>query len=275
MQRRAYVPGLVLLAALVTSCTSGSADGGSPIDAKPGETTPAAAPGKYLTLPEPCGAGDQGVLKDMFPGVAGLSEEQQEKVYAGTPEPTFDTDRRVGCRWKGSSATASHRLYVDMERVVSYDNAVSDDDRAKALYDQKETAADLPGSGTPSGTSSASPGVDTTDSKQPPGPDGSSSSSSPDGSGSTDGSSGPQSSDDLQSRVLDDLGSAAFIDDIPSAPNAGTQQRTIRVVFRESNVLVTVEYSEQPTGSSQLPESKDLQDRAQAMAHKLADQISE
>lgn len=257
MQRRAHVPGLMLFAALVTGCTSGSAGNASPAASKPGDTTPAAAQGKYLTLPEPCGASDRGVLKDMFPGAAGLPEEQREKVYAGTPVLTFDTDRRVGCRWKDSNATTSHRLYVDMERVVSYDNAVSDDDRAKALYEEKETAAGLPDSATASGTPSGTP------------------SGSPSSGDADDNSDGAQTAAGLQSRTLTGLGSAAYLDDIPSEPGTGTPQRTVRVVFRESNVIVTVEYSEQLIGTSELPSSKDLQDRTQAMANKLANQIGE
>ncbi|MEV6792825.1 DUF3558 domain-containing protein [Streptomyces sp. NPDC051320] len=278
MQRRAYVPSLMLFAALVAGCTSGSGDNSSPDDSKPGETTPAAAPGKYLTLPEPCGASDRGVLKDMFPGAAGLPEEQQEKVYAGTPEPTFDTDRRVGCRWKGGDATTSHRLYVDMERVVSYDNAVSDDDRAKALYADRETAADLPDpatgkpSGKPSGSPSGSPSGTTDEANTS---DGSDDATGSDGSADTAGSSGAQTSTALQSRILKGLGSAAYLEDIPSGPGAATPQRTVRVVFRESNVIVTVEYSEQPIGTSEVPAGKDLQVRAQALAHKLAGQIGE
>ncbi|MCX4549068.1 MULTISPECIES: DUF3558 domain-containing protein [unclassified Streptomyces] len=248
MQRRAYVPGLVLLAALVTGCTSGSGADGSTADSKPGETIPAAAPGKYLTLREPCRTADQGVLKTMFPEIADLPKEQQEKAYAGTPEPTFDTDRRVGCRWKGDSPTEAHRLRISMERVVSYDTAVSDDDRAKALFEQRQTAASVSVQATPNSTP-------------------------PDGAQGGDGDGGTPA--DLRPRTLDGLGSAAFLDDIPAKPDAGTPQHTVRVVFRASNVLVTVEYSETPTDRAALPDIQGLQEMTRSMAHKLAEQISE
>ncbi|WP_328318970.1 DUF3558 domain-containing protein [Streptomyces sp. NBC_00388] len=278
MQRRAYVPGLVLLAALVTGCTAGSGTDGSNADAKPGETTPAAAPGKYSTLPEPCRAADKDVLKDMFPEIADLPKEQQEKAYAGTPEATFDTDRQVGCRWKADSPADAHRLRIGMERVVSYDTTVSDDDQAKTLYTQKLTAADLSADATPTTPSTPSASAGTGSDRQgaahgtpAPGQD-----SSPGGSQDTgqDGDEG-QATGDLGSRLLSGLGSAAFLDDVPAKPGAASPQHTVRVVFRASNVLITVEYSEEPTEAGTPADTKSLQDRTQAMARKLADQIGE
>ncbi|WUV96961.1 DUF3558 domain-containing protein [Streptomyces sp. NBC_01471] len=289
---------MVLLAALVTGCTSGSGTDGSAADSKPGETTPAAAPGKYSTLLEPCRAADQGVLKDMFPEIADLPKDQQEKAYAGTPDATFDTDRQVGCRWKADSPADAHRLRISMERVVSYDTTVSDDDQAKTLYAQKLAAAGLPADDSPTGSPSSStdggtddggdggkgaaapgatrsPGAGSTQGdKQDGGQD-----STPDATGSDQGSDGQsgegQPADELQSRTLSDLGSAAFLADVPAKAGAGSPQHTVRVVFRASNVLVTVEYSETPAEAGTPPDTKSLQDRTQAMAHKLADQIGE
>lgn len=290
MQRRAYVPGLVLLAALVTGCTTGSGTDGSTADAKPGETTPAAAPGKYSTLPEPCRAADQGVLKDMFPEIADLPKDQQEQAYAGTPEATFDTDRQVGCLWKADSPADAHRLRIRMERVVSYDTTVSDDDQAKTLYAQKLTAAGLPADDSPSTTPSSSADDGTTRSPGPgdtpaggqdegqnggqdEGQDGGNDSGAQDGGKSDSGAGQPSA--DLQSRTLSGLGSAAFLADVPAKAGSASSQHTVRVVFRASNVLVTVEYSEEPAEAGTPPDTKSLQDRTQAMAHKLADQIGE
>ncbi|WP_405778198.1 DUF3558 domain-containing protein [Streptomyces sp. NBC_00859] len=278
MQRRAYVPGMVLLAALVTGCTTGSGTDGSTTDSKPGGTTPAAAPGKYSTLPEPCRAADQDALKDMLPEIADLPKDQQEKAYAGTPEATFDTDRQVGCRWKADSPADAHRLRIGMERVVSYDASVSDDDQAKALYEQKLTAADLPADASPTATPSATASTGAGGGARSDAPSGTPASGDAGAPGDTQdpgqGDDGGQTAGDLQSRTVGDLGSAAFLDDIP--PKAGgAPQHTVRVVFRASNVLVTVEYSEQPIDPATPPDTKDLQDRTQAMARKLADQISE
>lgn len=300
MQRRAYVPGLVLLAALVTGCTAGSGADGSAADAKPGETTPAAAPGKYSTLPEPCRAADHGVLKDMFPEMADLPKDQQEKAYAGTPEATFDTDRQVGCRWKADAPADAHRLRISMERVVSYDTTVSDDDQAKTLYEQKLAAAGLPADGS-SATDSSTGADDGTDSGADGGTDAGTDSdadsdaqsgtptpgktgqnggqksghdSTPDTAGSGQSDDG-QPADGLQSRTLSGLGSAAFLADIPARAGAASPQHTVRVVFRASNVLVTVEYSEEPAEAGTPPDTKSLQDRTRSMATKLADQISE
>lgn len=47
------------------------------------------------------------------------------------------------------------------------------------------------------------------------------------------------------------------------------------VVFRTSNVIVTVEYTEQPAVSTVIPDSKELQEKAQAVARNLVDKFSE
>lgn len=47
------------------------------------------------------------------------------------------------------------------------------------------------------------------------------------------------------------------------------------VVFRTSNVIVTVEYTEQPARMTEVPDSKELQEKAQALARKLAETLSE
>lgn len=49
----------------------------------------------------------------------------------------------------------------------------------------------------------------------------------------------------------------------------------MKVVFRTSNVIVTVEYAEQPTVSTMVPDSKELQEKAQALARKLVEKFSE
>ncbi|WP_406321694.1 DUF3558 domain-containing protein [Streptomyces sp. NBC_01637] len=264
----AYVPGAALLAALVVGCSAGTGTDGSAADSRPGGPTasPAAPAGKYRTLPDPCRSVAHSTLKDLLPGVAELPEEQQEKAYAGTASVTYDTDRRVGCTWKAEAPDSSRSLSLDFERVVSYDTSVSDDDRADEVYGKKEAAAHLPSSASDSPSDS---------------PSGSPSSSAPsdeETDGETDGKSGDGATgatEDLEPRVLDNLGDAAFLDDLLIQAGSSAQHRTVSVVFRTSNVIVTVQYTEQPARSTEVPDSKELQEKAQALARKLVDKFGE
>ncbi|MFJ9640167.1 DUF3558 domain-containing protein [Streptomyces sp. NPDC101178] len=277
----AYVPGVALLAALAVGCSAGSDGSASDADSKPGSlTVTTAPPGKYRTLPAPCRAVPGSTLKDLLPGVAELSRRQQEKALRGSPTVTYDTDRKVGCSWKSDAPDSSRNLSIDFERVVSYDPAVSDDDRARALYVKKENAADLsgrtaPGTAPERGTpkSSASPEGEEPDSSRSP----TSPSASPSGTSGTPGTPGASGSsdEDLRPRVLDKLGDAAFLDDLLTRAGSTAQHRTVSVVFRTSNVIVTVRYGEQPVLVTKVPDSKELQDKAQALARKLAEVISE
>ncbi|WP_405907269.1 DUF3558 domain-containing protein [Streptomyces sp. NBC_00828] len=276
MQRKAYVPGVaVLLAALLAGCTGSSSDDGATDDSKPGgssSTAPAAQPGKYRTLPEACAAVDHGTLDSLLPGIKQIAdEEQRETAYEGTATLTYDTDRRVGCRWKVESTNATDHLFVDFERVVSYDS-VSDDSKASGLYAGKETAADLP-------EPSASASSESEESEESPDA-GSSASPSDSASGSASPSSTSSASPSasatptsLQPRTLDGLGDEAYLNDTLSSVGSTAQQRTVTVVFRTSNVIVTIEYDEQPAVTGEVPDSKEMQDRARNLAAKLADTL--
>ncbi|MFG2453058.1 DUF3558 domain-containing protein [Streptomyces sp. NPDC048512] len=282
MQRKAYVPGAaVLLAALLAGCTGASDDGGSPIDSKGGDTgttAVAAQPGKYRTLPEACGAVDHDTLDALLPGIGQLTDAaQQEQAYEGEAALTYDTDRRDGCSWKVESASATDHLSVDFERVVSYDNTVSDDNKAEELYSTQETAADLPEPAATGSDASSSPGGDA---GTPSGDAGSSDGGEGNDSGGSgseptpSGSASPtQTSAALQPRVLDDLADQAFLDDKLSAGSSTARQRTVTVVFRTSNVIVTIEYAEQPTASGGVPDSEEMQDRARKLADVLAGKL--
>jgi len=257
VQRKAYVPGAaVLLAALLAACTGSSGSDDTPADSKPGGTTAsatAAQPGKYRTLSDACGALSHGTLDSLLPGIKQISDEaQRDTAYEGDAELTYDNDRRSGCRWKAESATATDHLFVDFERVVSYDNAVSDDARATKVFATKEEAADLPEPSTSSSSSSSS-----------------SATPSESESATASATSTPTAGEtpaDLQPRTLDGLGDEAFLDDELST----ARQRTVTVVFRTSNVIVTIEYAEQPASTGDVPSSKDMQDRARKMAQQLA-----
>ncbi|WP_328554151.1 MULTISPECIES: DUF3558 domain-containing protein [unclassified Streptomyces] len=281
MQRKAYVSGAaVLLAALLAGCTGGTGVGSSAPDSKGGDTgttAPAAQPGKYRTLPEACGAADHDTLDELLPGIRQTSDEtQQEKEYAGDATLTYDTDRRDGCNWKVDSASATDHLFVDFERVVSYDSAVSDESKAEELYGAKQTTADLPAPAA-SATGEAGPSPSPSGSATTPGDDNT-------GAGGDNGdasgdpgapsASASQTPAELQPRVLDGLGDQAFIDDKLSTGSSTGRQRTVTVVFRTSNVIVTIEYAEQPTASAEAPDSKEMQDRAWKLARKLADKLN-
>ncbi|MFF3516925.1 DUF3558 domain-containing protein [Streptomyces sp. NPDC002573] len=280
MQRKAYVPGAaVLLAALLTACTSGSGSGGAAEDSKAGNSrasATAAQPGKYRSLSDACGAVNHSTLDSLLPGIRQMTdEEQRDNAYQGEAALTYNNDRRSGCRWKAESTDATDHLFVDFERVVSYDNAVSDDDRAHEVYDSKQQAAGLPetgsasASGSPSGSASGSPSGSGSpspsggSSPHPGGPPSASASGSPSSSGSP---SADDAEPDLQPRTLDDLGDEAFLDDQLST----SQQRTVTVVFRTSNVIVTIQYDEQPAAAGSAPSSEDMQDKARKLARQLA-----
>ncbi|GAA1414559.1 hypothetical protein GCM10009601_02580 [Streptomyces thermospinosisporus] len=280
MQRKAYAAGVAaLLAALLAGCTGSSADGGTTDNSNPGEpgtATQAAEPGKYAALPEPCGAVDQKLLDELLSGIAQLPDEaQREKAYAGEPAVTFDTDRKAGCRWKVESAQATNHLRVDFERVVSYDSAVSDDSEAERLFAKLLAEADLaePEAGE-SGSASTGGGDEADEADEDNENDkGAKSPKSSPSSGSS-GVSPSSSSSGLPSRVLEDLGDEAYLDDELSSSGSTAKQRTVTVAFRTSNVIVTVEYAEQSAMVGVVPDSKEMQDRARKLASGLSGSLS-
>ncbi|HEY9373052.1 DUF3558 domain-containing protein, partial [Streptomyces sp.] len=229
-------------------------------------------PGRYSTLFEPCGSVQQATLKDLLPGAAQLPDDQREKAYAGVPAVTYDNGRRVGCTWKADGPDASHELTLDLERVVSYDPAVSDDDRAQQVYSGKQVAAALPTpppTATVTGTPPAAPPATPTAPTAPP----------PTSPSATAGSASPPVSPSgatgLEPRVLEGLGHAAFLNDVLTEAGSASRQRTVSVVFRTSNVIVTVEYTEQVTATAELPDSKELQEKAQSLARQLAERLED
>ncbi|MEV6318790.1 hypothetical protein [Streptomyces sp. NPDC051776] len=332
MQRRPYAPGTALAAALLAAglaaglagCTSGS-DGGVTDDSKPGDpaaAAPEAEPGKYRTLEEPCGSVERGTLRALLPGLDSLADEERDEAYEGEAALTYDTDRRVGCRWQAQSPDGTRHLGIDFERVVSYDPAVSDDDRAQELYDKKAAAADIPavapeasedggtespespespesdesnqngkgaenlGSGTSkddedggsgsSGSASASASEsaantadksekDNKNGDEPPGGSPSGGSPSP-GEASSDPATAP--------RPLDDLADVAYLDDRLVTAGSGVH-RDVTIVFRASNVIVTVEYDQWSSAPSSVPDSRDLQAKALRLAEELVGRFDE
>ncbi|MEV8122540.1 DUF3558 domain-containing protein [Streptomyces sp. NPDC085944] len=284
MQRKAYVPGVAaLLAALLAGCTGGPEGGATADDSNPGQpgvATEAAEPGKYRTLPDPCGAVGDKALDSLLPGIEEITdEERREKAYAGEPTLAYDTDRKVGCRWKVESAQATNHLFVDFERVVSYDGAVSDDSEAEQLFAQQVEAADLPEPVVSESEDSAEPGESGSPSDSPSGTPSSGEPSS-DAGGTAPASSSSSSSGspdatpaEVQPRLLDDLGEEAFVDDALSSSGSTAKRRTVTVAFRTSNVMVTIEYAEQSATLGVVPDSEEMQDKARKLASQLADSL--
>ncbi|MDX3226646.1 DUF3558 domain-containing protein [Streptomyces sp. ME19-01-6] len=312
-QRRAYVPGAARAAAVLATvlaaiglsgCTSTASHTGLD-DGKPGDSgaPAAAAPGKYRTLPEACGAVDAKTLRQLLPGA-----DEDDPVYDGQATVTYDTNRRVGCRWKLETGSGTRYLTLDFERVVSYDPTVSDDDQAKERYEKKATAAHVPGASdtpsAPSGSGSGSSDEDTpkgsasasSDSgKDDAGKNGSGNDSSgkdasktngakvegatPDASGTeepgTDASGGDSdTSKTAAPRRLDDLADDAFLDDQLITSDSGIH-RDVTVVFRSSNVIATIEYDQWSTNKKHIPSSEELQVNAEDLAQELTGRLNE
>ncbi|WP_431035805.1 hypothetical protein ACQYWQ_17865 [Streptomyces sp. P6-2-1] len=291
MRGKAWAPGVaVLLTVALAGCTGGG-NAGDP-DAKRGatDTTTAAAPrpGRFDTLPQPCKAVDRATLDSLLPGLREQAADEGEDAYAGTLAPTFDNERKVGCAWKAESTEAADgagrtdSLTLDLERVVSYDAAKSDDDRARETFEKRLTAAHIPDpspSGSPSGSASgqaggtASPGSSGSPAGSPSpgsgesGKSGQSASSSPSSSSSADTATTPP---ELLPRMLSGLGNDAFLNDSLSAPSAGGAHRTVTVVFRTSNVVVGVVYQQRPNDADDVPDSKEMQDKARKLADRIA-----
>ncbi|MFD8982054.1 hypothetical protein [Streptomyces sp. NPDC059564] len=293
--RRRVLPGIAMVTALAAGVTglAGCTDGngiGITSDQKGGGSTAAPAqPGKYRSLPQPCKAADAKRLKAMLPATDSLTTEQRERLYAGTADPSFDGDRHVGCRWSAQAPEGTLLLSVVFERVVSYDRAAaSDDDKAHKVFVRRLTDAHLPFPGpvtTPSGSPGGSPGG--TPSGSPAAPPASPSASPPANPSASPGTEAPASPSasaspspttppELGSRVLEELGNEAYLDDKLSAAGASAaQSRTVRIVFRTSNVLVTVEYSVQPSAPGSIPSSAETQDKARQLAQALAERFNE
>ncbi|MFJ8012683.1 DUF3558 domain-containing protein [Streptomyces sp. NPDC096339] len=287
VQRKAAVrrvlPGIAMFAALaagagaLTGCTGGGKAGGGS-DAKGGGNQAAPAqPGKYRSLPSPCRAGVESKrLKGMLPVPDTLPTPQRDQLYAGVADPSYDGDRHVGCRWNAQTPEETRLLSVVFERVVSYDRSVtSDDDKARQVYVRRVTDAHLPfpspsPTPTPTPTSSAAPpAAATPPAAGAPAPG----ASAPAPAAPTPTPSAPV---ELGSRVLEGLGTEAFIEDkLSPAGASAAQSRTVRIVFRTSNVIVTVEYSVQPALPGVVPPSGETQDRARQLAQALVERFNE
>ncbi|MET7637101.1 hypothetical protein [Streptomyces sp. NPDC005438] len=260
----AVAAGVTALALGVSGCTGGSSEG-STGDTKPGEpkeSSSAAPPGKYRTLPEPCGAVGAGTLEEMLPGTSvapdgGGPSGASPSPYEGEATVTYDTDRRVGCRWQSETRLSTRHLKVSFERVVSYDKEVSDDERAEELFNEQASAAriSLPKKDNATG--------DPADKQLPP------KRPTPERTGA-DSSDDPDAQDpELAPRALTDVGDAAYLDDQLVTGDSGVH-RDVTVVFRTANVLVTIEFDRWVTDKRNVPDSEPLQRHSRRLASQLA-----
>ncbi|WP_329381110.1 DUF3558 domain-containing protein [Streptomyces sp. NBC_01351] len=287
MQRKAAVrgvlPGIAMFAALavgagaLTGCTGGGKTGGGN-DAKGGANQAAPAqPGKYRSLPAPCKAGVESKrLKGMLPIPDTLPAPQRDQLYAGVADASYDGDRHVGCRWSAQVPEETRLLSVVFERVVSYDRAaMSDDDKARQVYVRRLTDAHLP---FPGPSASPTPAAPTPGAPTPPAPTAAAPGApgAPSPGASTSPTASPSAPVELGSRVLEGLGSEAYIEDKLSPAGAtAAQSRTVRIVFRTSNVIVTVEYAVQPALPGVVPPSGETQEKARQLAQALVERFNE
>ncbi|MGW0933028.1 DUF3558 domain-containing protein [Streptomyces sp. NPDC002644] len=300
MQRKAFTIGTAaLLAAVLAGCSGGPSEGEQADDSKPGAqnaTTAEAEPGRYQTLPEPCGVIGDERLEELLPGLRKIADaRKREAAYEGKASLTFDLDRQVGCRWQAESRDATSSLALDFERVVSYEPGVSDEDKAGELFaDLRDEAgvpapgagqsADASGSASASPTSSASakPGKKTggTDASASGSPDAGSDAEAEAGadteataSASASASATATGPVDLAPRALEDLADEAFLDDDLGTAGTTASERTVTVVFRTSNVLVKIDYTSRPTRAGETADSEEMQDRAQELAAELVEEL--
>ncbi|GAB7032633.1 hypothetical protein AB0G35_32535 [Streptomyces sp. NPDC021749] len=316
MPRKPFVPGAALvavaaLAAGLAGCTGGPGTDGDAADAKGGDpaaTSQSAEPGRYQTLPEACGLPSRSTVRGMLPGDGQqLSSAEADKLYGGQADITYDTDRRVGCRWTRETDAGTRHLSLDIQRVVSYDAAVSDDDKAQGIYDSKELAAKIPSGGAAGSSPTAPPSKSTKGTKDAKGTEGTASAEGPSDTKGTEGgataagknpgkatagkpgtdasaqpsgdatappTTDPSADGSTAPRVLDGLADAAFLNDKLITADSGVH-RDVTVVFRTSNVIVTITYDQWSTDKSMLPESQELQDKARSLADELADHLAE
>ncbi|TVL93523.1 DUF3558 domain-containing protein [Streptomyces sp. SAJ15] len=296
---------LAALAAGLTGITGCSGDSPTPHGSENGKPDEAghsvtAEPGKYRTLPEACGTVSLKTLRTLLPLAEGTEAEDAdgddiEDVYAGQAAVTYDTDRSVGCSWKVETPEGSRHLTLDLERVVSYDSAVSDEERARLTYAKKAAAAQVPDATVPTTptaptTPSATPKPSRSSSATPP-PSPTASPASPDspGSPSAAGQGSPSAADQGGAtpsadgddtpeteapRRLEDLADEGFLDDRLSTTGSAIH-RDITVVFRSSNVIVTIAYDQWSSDKAHIPRSEELQRNAEDLARELTGRIDE
>ncbi|MFD9816796.1 hypothetical protein [Streptomyces sp. NPDC059080] len=164
MQRRSFVPTAALAAAAaltvgLTGCSGGSsAPAGDAKGGDPAALSQSAEPGRYSTLPDACRLPSGSTVRSMLPGDGKrLSGDEAAQVYGGQADVTYDTDRRVGCRWKRETTAGTRHLTLDIQRVVSYDAKISDEDRAREVYGERALAAGVPQEGAESAPPSDEP----------------------------------------------------------------------------------------------------------------------
>jgi len=225
--------------AVLAGCSGSDGAGGGPGDGGgvPSGSASPLPPGRYQSLPEPCGSIRPATLRALLPA---------SSDYLGTAALTYDTDRRVGCRWSGTAEGDTRELVIDFERDVSYNASVSDEERARQEFASRAEAAHIPDAAPDAG-----------------------------GSGSPAPASGSPSagSSDTSPRRVGGVGDEAYLDDRLTDRDS-RPLRDVTIVFRTANVLVTVDLSQRSAGRTAAPPSLPLQLGAFGLAQELARTIT-
>ncbi|WP_103502069.1 MULTISPECIES: hypothetical protein [unclassified Streptomyces] len=272
MLRRATITGssVLAVAALTVGLTACNATLNGD-DGLNGGSAPAgnsiAQPGRHSGLPEPCGAPEENRLRQLLP-------DADVDALRGAPHMTYDTGRRFGCDWSSQGSDASHTLTVDFLRVISYDPDVSDNDLAADDFARRADRAGIepaPDDSADDTESGADDGDDDGSGRQDGGADGRESANNPTPDGGVGSGVRPgRPTGDLAPRALDDIGTAAYVDDRLSSD--GTR-RDITLVFHSANVIVAIDYSEAVNDPVQEPDSAALQERVRSLADQLAGRL--
>ncbi len=141
------------LAAGLTGCTGGSSADGDAADAKSGgadRIEPAPTRAATRPCPRPAGCRRARHPPDMLPGAGQLPDGHRGAEGLRRPgrhHLRHRPPRRLPLDPRDAPRRTRH-LGLDIQRVVSYDSAVSDDDKAQAIYGKKELAARIPSGGT-------------------------------------------------------------------------------------------------------------------------------
>jgi hypothetical protein len=234
----------LLLGAVACSGSSDQSDDRNPgLPGASSKAAPAAPPGKYRLLPEPCGAVTQATLDKVLPGAATGTEQDARARAQGSASPsstsgtgatpavgqgghatlTFDTDRRAGCEWDIKGTDWTRRLHVDFERVVSYDSRISDEQQTRDYYLDSVFKAEKSGNPT---------------------------------------------------HAVEGIGDDAFSSE--KTTSGGTQpHRKVTLVFRKDNVMVTVEYEDTPEKGAAEQAGAAAQSAARLVAVDLVKRLTE
>ncbi len=231
----AYVPGVALLAALAVGCSAGADSDANGTDSKAGTPTVTPAPPASTSPCRPAGrACQRSTLKDLLPGAAGTARGPAGQGVPGLGVPSRTTrTARSGAAGRPTGRTPRGACPSTSNACVSYDppsatttaptpctrrgegrrpvrlGAPGPPDE-KDKKDKKDEGSE----GAGKAKDPAGGDADATDSADPS-PSGSDNASSGGSTGGIPGGLPAAAGGGPPSRILDDLGDAAFLQDLP------------------------------------------------------------